>query len=178
MTNGRRRQGRGGKRGHEPRSRVRLREVQVFEQILAGRTQHQIAAALDISQPAVSKIARRLEERLLADVAYKVDRQRAKQTMRLEFIYQEAIHAWHESKQEIQRRRQRRTGHGGADATTIAEVISENGHGDPRFLDEARRALADLRKVWGVDAPEQVSIETTHVASMTDEALEAELLRH
>jgi len=99
MTRGRKK-GRGGKAGHEPRVRVRLREIQVMEEILEGRTQQQIAISLGISQPAVSKIARRVEERLLADVAFKADRQRARQTLRLEHIYGEAMRAWQDSRKD------------------------------------------------------------------------------
>src|SRR5437773_6625048 len=132
---------RGGKGGREPRSRVRLREIQVIDQMLEGRTQHQIAASIGTSQAAVSKILRRVEERLLADVAWKVDRQRARHTVRLEFIYAEAIRSWHASKEETLRRRQRKTeGGDGGGAATIAEIVSENRHGDPRYLDEARKA--------------------------------------
>jgi len=179
VTARRRSAGRGGKGGYEPPTRVKLREAQVLERLLEGQTQQQIATAEGISQAAVSKIARRIEERLLADVAYKVERQRARQTMRLEFVYQQAIRAWQDSKQDVQRRRQRKTDRGDGDGVTTAEVMSENRHGDPRYLDEARKALTDLRKVWGVDAPERVSIDTSvHYASMTDEALEAELVRH
>ena len=61
---------------------------------------------------------------------------------------------------------------------TIAELVSENQHGDPRYLEEARKALADLRKIWGVDAPARMSIEASPFASMSDEALELELKRH
>ena len=175
----RRGKGRGGKGGHEPQSRVRLRETQVLEHILEGHTQHQIAHALGISQPAVSKIARRVEERLLADLAYKAERQRARQTLRLDYIYSQSIQAWQDSKQEGLRRRQRKTEHDSGTGSTVAELISENRHGDPRYLDEARKALADLRKVWGVDAPERVAVDAvSHLTSMTDEALQAELVRH
>lgn len=175
----RRGKGRGGKGGHEPPSRVRLREAQVVEHVLEGRTQHQIADALGISQAAVSKIARRVEERLLADLACKAERQRARQTLRLEHIYGQAMRAWQDSKQEGLRRRQRKTEHDGGAGSTVAELISENRHGDPRYLDEARKALADLRKVWGIDAPERVSIDAVSVfASMSDEALDLELSRH
>jgi DNA-binding CsgD family transcriptional regulator len=177
MTSRRKRRARGGKNGSEPRARVRLREAQAMEHMLEGRTQHQIAASLGISQPAVSKILRRVEDRMLADVPIKVERQRARHTVRLEFIYGEAIHAWQASKQETMRRRQRQTDSGDG-GTTIAEIVSENQHGDPRYLDEARKALADLRKLWGLDAPERVSIEASSpFASMTDDALEAELTR-
>ena len=45
-------------------------------------------------------------------------------------------------------------------------------------LDEARRTLQDLRTLWGIDAPERISIDaTTHLASMSDEAVEAELVQ-
>jgi DNA-binding CsgD family transcriptional regulator len=170
--------GRGGRGGHEPRRRVRLREAQVFEYVLAGRTQHQIAEALGISQPAVSKIVRRVEDRLLADLTCKAERQRARQTLRLEHLYGQAMQAWQDSKQEGLRRRQRKTEHGSGTSSTVAELISENRHGDPRYLDEARKALTDLRKVWGVDAPERVSIDALTVfASMSDEALDQELTR-
>jgi predicted transcriptional regulator len=178
MTGRARGRARGGKGGREPQSRVRLREIQVLEQMLEGRTQHQIAAASGISQAAVSKILRRVEERLLADVAWKVERQRARHTVRLEFIYAEAIRSWHTSKEETLRRRQRKTEGGSGGAATIAELVSENRHGDPRYLDEARKALSDLRTLWGVDAPERMSIEaTTPFASMSDAALQAELAR-
>jgi transposase len=179
VTVPRRGKGRGGKGGHEPRSRVRFREVQVLEFLREGRTQHQIADALGISQPAVSKIVQRVEERLLTDLAYKTERQRARQTLRLEHLYGQAMQAWQDSKQEDVRRRQRKTDHGSGTASTIAELISENRHGDPRYLDEARKALADLRKVWGVDAPDRVSIDATaSFTTMTDEALELELARY
>lgn len=169
---------RGGRGGAEPRARVRLRELQVMEHTLEGRTQHEIARELGISQPAVCKILQRIEDRLLADVAWKVERHRARQTMRLEFIYGEAVRAWKASKQEMLRKRQRQTGAAAGAGTTMAEVTSEHRHGDPRFLDEARRALQDLRALWGIDAPERISIDaTTHLASMSDEAVEAELMR-
>ena len=178
MKSRRRAKGRGGKDGHEPRARLRLREAQVLEHVLEGRTQQHIADALGISQPAVSKIVRRVEDRLLADLADKADRQRARQTLRLDYIYAEAMAAWQDSKQEALRRRQRKTEHDGGEST-VAELVSENRHGDPRFLDEARKALADLRKLWGIDAPERVSIDSVSVfASMSDEVLDLELARH
>ena len=170
---------RGGKGGSEPRARVRLRELRVMDLVLEGHTQHQIAAALNISQPAVSKIIRRLEERLLADVAMKVERQRARHTLRLEFMYGEGIRAWRASQQEGVRRRQRKTDGGpGQAGGSVAEIVSESRHGDPRYLEEARRALADLRTLWGVDAPERLSIgAAAPFANLSDAALEAELAR-
>jgi len=164
----------GGRGGAEPRRRIRLREIQVLDQMLAGRTQHQIAANLGISQPAVSKIERRIEERLLADAAYQAERQRARQTLQLRYIYGEALDAWHASKADAVRRRQRKAEGVGAAGGSVAEVVAENQHGDPRYLEVARKALGDLRDVWGVNAPERIEA-VTPFATMTDSALAAEL---
>ena len=61
MTGRPRRGPRGGKGGADPRARVRLRELQVMAHLLEGQSQDQIAAQVGISQPAVSKIVRRLD---------------------------------------------------------------------------------------------------------------------
>ena len=55
----------------------------------------------------------------------------------------------------------------------LAEIVVENQHGDPRYLDEARKALADLRKLWGLDAPQKVDVRASRnpYADMTEEAL-------
>jgi DNA-binding CsgD family transcriptional regulator len=165
---------RGGKGGAEPRARIQLRELRVMEAILEGRSQAETAAALGISQPAESKIMRRLEERLLADIAWTVERQRARQSMRLEFLYREAVAAWQTSQEDGVRKRQRKSDSDAGTSVTIAELVSENRHGDPRYLDEARKALADLRTIWGLNAPEQFAVQagTARFAGYTDDALE------
>ena len=169
---------RGGKNGAEPRTRIRLREVQVQDRICRGETQHDIAAALDISQPAVSKILKRVEERLLHDATWRVERQRARQSARLEFLYRQAIRAWEGSQEESLRRRQRKTGHGSGSEATVAEVISEARHGDPRFLEEARRVLEDLRKIWAIDAPDRLTVDTrSPYAVLSETALRVEIAR-
>ena len=61
----RRRRGRGGKGGHEPRARIRTRELRAMELTVLGWSQHQIAADLGVSQAAVSKILARVELRVL-----------------------------------------------------------------------------------------------------------------
>jgi len=174
MADRRRGRAHGGQGGAEPRARIRLRALQVLDLAVAGRSQHQIAASLGITQPAVSKILRRLEERLLADVAYKVERQRAQQTLRLHYIYSESMEAWRASKQEAVRRRQRQTTGGEGSSATVAEIVAEHQHGDPRFLEVARKALGDLRGLWGLDAPDVVQTLSPY-ATMSDAALEAEL---
>ena len=175
----RHRRSRGGQGGHEPAARIRTRELRAMELRAVGWSQPQIAADLGITQAAVCKLLKRVETRLLRDLAETLGRQKARQALRLEHLYGEAMRAWTESKADSTRRRQRKTqGGDGADAT-VAEIVVENQHGDPRYLDEARKALADTRKLLGLDAPQKVDLRASQdpYDDMTEDALRAELAR-
>ena len=176
----RHRRGRGGQGGNEPRTRIRTREVRALELATLGWSQHRIAADLGISQAAVSKLLRRVELRVLREWGDMVHRHKVRHTLRLEHLYAEAMDAWAQSKRDTTRRRQRKTeGAAGGASTSIAEVVVENQHGDPRYLDQARQALADHRKLWGLDAPQQLDVRATSnpYDEMTEEALREELAR-
>jgi hypothetical protein len=144
-----------------------------MELAVQGASQHHIAEDLGITQPAVSKLLQRIETRLLRELAETVGRQRARQALRLEHLYAEAMGAWNESKSDSTRRRQRKTQGGHGPEATVAEIVSENQHGDPRYLDEARKALADHRKLWGLDAPQKVDLRASRdpYDEMSEEAL-------
>jgi predicted DNA-binding protein (UPF0251 family) len=175
----RRRRGRGGQGGHEPRVRIRTREIRAMELAVLGWSQHQIAADLGISQPAVSKLLKRVEERVLRELAGTIERQKARQTLRLEHQFAQLMGAWEKSKADTTRKRQRKTqgGSGGPDAT-VAEIVVENHHGDPRYVEAARRVLADQRKIWGLDAPQQLAVHAQNpYADMTEADLRAALAR-
>jgi transcriptional regulator with XRE-family HTH domain len=150
-----------------------------MELTVLGWSQPQIAGDLGISQAAVSKLLKRIETRLLRELAETVQRQKARQTLRLEHLFAEAIRAWNESKADTTRRRQRQTQGGNGAGATVAELVVENQHGDPRYLDEARKALADQRKLWGLDAPQKVDLHAARdpYDDMSEEALRAELVR-
>jgi predicted transcriptional regulator len=169
---------RGGKGGWEPPARIRARERRAMELAVLGSTQHEIATVLQISQPAVSKLLARADERALADLSSRVERQKVRQTQRLERVFAEAMQAWERSKADTTKRRQRQSaGDGGTNTGpgnhTVAEVVVETKHGDPRYLETARKAMGDLRSIWGLDAPQQVDISRADpYAGLT----EAELL--
>ena len=175
----RRRRGRGGQGGHDPRGRIRTRELRAMELAVLGWSQPQIAADLGISQAAVSKLLKRIETRFLRELAETVQRQRTRQTLRLEHLFAEAMRAWVVSQRDATRRRQRQTQGGDGAGTTVAELVVETQHGDPRYLDEARKALADQRKLWGLDAAQKVDLQASRdpYSDMTEEALRAELAR-
>ena len=154
--------GRGGQQGYEPPSQIRARELRVMGLAAQGWSQREIAADVGISQPAVCKILHRVEARVIGELTATVERQKVRQTLRLEHLYTEAVRAWEASKGEITRRRQRKVTDGSpGEGTTVVEVTVENRYGDPRFLDLGRRVLADLRALWGLDAPQKVDLRAT-----------------
>jgi len=168
-----RRRPRGGRGGAEPRLVIRQRERLVLAGIERGHTQAELAKTLGVSQPAISKIVRRIEERLAEEVAASARRLRTRQTLRLEYLFRESMTAWDASKAETLQRRQRKTEGAAGPGQTVAELVSENRYGDPRFLETARRLLEDLRAVWGLNAPGR--LEVTGVADLSPAALQAEL---
>jgi predicted transcriptional regulator len=131
--------------------------MRVLELSNQGFTQVEIAVELGITQAAVSKIVRRVETRILKDRFPLIERQWARQTYRLEHIYREAMRAWARSIGEKTRRRQRRA-QDGKHGPVIAELVMEIEHGNPQFLEVGRKALADIRKLCGISAPESISV--------------------
>ena len=170
--------GRGGQQGWEPRPRIQAREQRAVALAIQGWTQHEIGADLRISQAAVSKILTRADARALPELAERVERQKVRQTQRLEHLYAELLRAWEQSKTDATRRRQRKSepaGGGSERAQTIAELTVESQHGDPRYLEESRKVLADLRKLWGLDAPQRLDLRATR--SPWDGLTDAELVQ-
>ena len=171
---------RGGQGGHEPRARIESRERRVLERSVRGESQRHIAAEEGLTQGAVSKIIRRMESRVLEELVAVVEQQKARQTLRLDYLYREGLHAWEASKADATRRVQRKTQSvTGAATATAVQLAVDTQHGDPRYLEVARKALADQRTLWGLDAPQKLDVRASQhpFATMTDEALATELVR-
>ena len=127
--------GRGGQGGREPRATVQARALRVLDRSVAGLSQREIAAEEGMSQSAVSKILSRLEQRALEELVDRVERQKARQTLRLDYLYRESLRAWDASKTDATRRVQRKTDRGpGTPGATVAQLVVETQHGDPRYL--------------------------------------------
>ena len=172
--------GRGGQGGHEPQASIQARALRVLERSVAGLSQREIAAEEGMSQSAVSKILQRLEARVLEELVGRVEQQKVRQTLCLDHLYRESLRAWEASKADATRRVQKKTQPGvGAPSATVAQFVVETQHGDPRYLEVARKVLADQRRVWGLDAPQKLDVRATEgpFEAMTDAALAAELAR-
>lgn len=162
---------RGGKGGTEPPLRRRRREQTVIERSTAGDSQHDIARDLGISQSAVSQIISRVDKRWAQENLAVIDRHKAAEARKLDHVHREALRAWEASKGQKTRRRQRKTEGGSSQSTgTVAEVMVEDSHGDPRFLETARRALADRARLWGpptTAAPDTGSSDEPAIFTLT-----------
>ena len=147
---------------------------------MAGLSQRDIAAEEGITQSAVSKILQRVETRVLKELVARVEQQKVRQTLSLVHVYQEAMRAWQTSKADATRRLQKKTQTAaGTLSGTVAQLVVETRHGDAQYLEVARKALADQRRLWGLDAPHKVDVRASQgrFEAMTDEALAAELDR-
>jgi hypothetical protein len=125
---------------------------------LQGKTPTQIGLEVGIARPSVHRIIRRVERRYRELTIATVDELKRRQDRALSAMVEEALEAFERSKQPAQR--VRRT-HGNRCASSS---VAEGDHGDfterqiqmrigdVRYLAEARAALADLRKLYGLDS--------------------------
>ena len=141
----------GGQGGAEPRARIASRAEEVLRLTIHGFSQRQVAKQLQISQPAVSKILRRLaEEHAKANTsAFEQHVFIAEQKYRT--VYQKALEGFDRSQQPRTRRTQRHAS-GDPKGAVAAEIQVVDSEGDPRYLEQARKALEGLERTQGLTA--------------------------
>ena len=144
-----RRNPRGGKGGAEPRSVIRRREHQVLTLTEQGWRQEAIADHLGITQAAVSKILRRVDERALRVVADQVAYRKMRGARHLEYLSREGRRGWEQSKQGRVRRRQTKGARADGTPVVTQDVVIDE-HPDPRMLDQARKAEEALADLFGL----------------------------
>jgi DNA-binding transcriptional LysR family regulator len=150
--------------GNAPAREVsRQREQDAWTLRQEGRTEAAIAERLGVSQPAVSKMLRRVEDRVLKDLTKEVGRTKARQTAQLEWAASQAARAWERSLEDAVSVKESVAPIGPKDAQSEREVGVETERttrgqsGNPALLAQFREALADIRKIWGLDAPTKVA---------------------
>ena len=148
----RRRTTRGGKGGAEPRRVIRHREQRVVTLSDQGWTQEAIADELGISQAAVSKILRRVDDRALRTLSTQVAYFKMRRARHLEYLSRESRRGWEQSKQERVQRRQTKVSRADGTPVVTQHVVSDE-HPDPRMLDQARKAEEALADLYGLSVP-------------------------
>ena len=157
--------------GRVPSELARQREQVAFDLAATkGLTETQIAEELaqqglgEVTQQAVSKMLHRVEERMLKETNGKVKRKKVRHEAALMKIYRDAMAAWEESKkpQKSLTTKQGPAGENGEPGKVKeSQSVLRDQDGDPRYLDQARQALADIRRIWGVDEPSQTKNDIT-----------------
>ncbi|MGO9798728.1 MAG: hypothetical protein ACLPQ0_04630 [Candidatus Binatus sp.] len=154
-----------GLRGAAKQANTRARdlELRIWTLLSEGKTPSAIAREVGIARPSVHRIIRRVEARYNQAIGATVERLKARQARTLWAVVDEAVEAWERSKQPVRRVKResgRRgparggsRGERGDGRTDLTRTQVESRVGDPRYLTEAREALADIRKLYGLDAP-------------------------
>lgn len=154
--------------GNVSKEVTRERERRAWELRQACWTQERIAGDLGVDRSTISKMLARIDRRLLKQVEAAVFAMKVAEDARLEFIIDEAMQAWQRSKSPAVAKRVTKTKagekdpgetegegkHGGRSQETVSQAAQ---CGDARYLVEARAAMADRRKLWGLDAPQKVA---------------------
>jgi hypothetical protein len=144
-------------------TRARDLELSIWKLLSEGRTPTVIAREVGIARQSVHRIIRRVESQYNESIAATVSEMRARQARVLEATVEEALDAWERSKQPFRAVRKKvaratgmTTSEGGHSVEQVDTVV-ELQVGDVRFLAEARAALADLRRLFGLDAPKALA---------------------
>jgi hypothetical protein len=162
-----------------PKEVTAERERRAWELRQQCWTEERIAAELDIAQSTVSVILRRVEKRFAQQFVSLAEQVKASQSAQLEHIAFEAMQAWERSKLNAETRRTvtEQVSLKGEEETLDDEGLpirrkkavvpavketttftSEGQCGDPRMLEKAINALADIRSIWGLDAPKKTDV--------------------
>jgi DNA-binding CsgD family transcriptional regulator len=144
-------------------TRARDLELRIWTLLSQGKTPTAIAREVGIARQSVHRIIRRVESRYNESITATVSEMRARQARVLEATVDEALDAWERSKQPFRAIRKKVARAAGTascesgDSVEQVETEIEMQVGDVRFLAEARAALADLRRLFGLDAPKALA---------------------
>lgn len=145
----------------------RARDREIYARFLRGATPQAIVDELQTTPAVVNRAIRRGEEETARRFA---DREavRLQQSEQLRLIYGEALAAWEESKKGNEVTKISTAAEGEETGKRRAEKTTRKQAGDPRFLSQAMSALADLRRLWRLEAP---APEAAHNAGAEQEIL-------
>jgi predicted transcriptional regulator len=131
-------------------------EMEVFDLRTKGWTQYKIAGHLSLSQAAVSKILKRVNQKYSKIFMENVRNVKNDQIAAYELIRQEAMDSWYKSKGIIKVVKNKAKGkfdEQGAQRTIGGDQTVEEKQlfGDTRYLEVAMKAMEHIRKILGID---------------------------
>lgn len=170
---------------------ARERERQAWDLRQQNWTLIRIARELKVSESAICQILQRVSRRVLGKLAEDVEQVKREQTARLERLADEVYQEWTRSKGPKKTVIRRTTKGEGEDAPVVEETTTQSAEeqiGDMGCIDRLRDLMADVRKIWGADAPIKTegrldlndARKPADLSNLTDEQLTqlADLLGH
>lgn len=147
------------KAGRTPREVALEREQRAWKMRQQLYTHERIAAELGVDRSTVTKMLARVGKRYLNSIQNEVATLKAEQFSQLSHIADEAMQAWRASKQPKKEARKvsRKQTKRGDEESTVAQSKEQNG--DWHHLEMARAALADIRKIFGLDQAGPVNVD-------------------
>jgi hypothetical protein len=136
---------------HDSPAKRRARDRAIYARFLRGVSLDELVEAFTTTPPVVKRAIQRGQQEAAAKFA-DAARVRLMQSEQLELIFREALVAWEESKKGHEITKVSSAGGPDADKRK-AEKTTRKQAGDPRFLSQATSALADLRRLWRLEAP-------------------------
>ncbi len=133
-----------------------------------GWTHEMIADELRLERSSITKALGRMSRDASRELTDTLIEEKYAQLAQLRHTVAEAMLAWERSKQANKTVTRKAPG-GDSAATTMVRM--EDTDGDPRYLQVANQARADLRKLLGLDAPTKV-VNLDQLDTATDDQLE------
>jgi len=145
---------------------LRRREV-VAERYRDGLPLHQIAQEMSVSRQTIWSDLRWVHEKTLEGAVEDYKRRMVRELQRLDWLENEAVEAWEQSKLDAQAtsvRSEKVLDHAKQPVGTelVKTQVSKKGQcGDPRFLAQIMNCVQERCKLFGLYAPEKKDIQVT-----------------
>jgi len=129
------------------------RDLEIYRMICDGRKTHtEISEEFKgIGRQTVSKVGRKIDDWLAPQLMESIRVIKARHTQHLMVIFREAMNAWDCSKCV-----DTKVAVSEGDGQYMTTTTQQSHVGNPAFLTQARQALAEIRGIWGADAPIEV----------------------
>lgn len=123
-------------------------QLEIYAAISSGKTQQSIAEQFSVTRQRIAAVCVQVERWLLPQYMDDIRQIKTRHSEHLWHIFREAMAAWERSKQDAESTTEK-------ESAGVVEITrtTKGQSGDSRHLDVATKALQDIRKIWGADAP-------------------------
>ena len=127
-------------------SRLFARNEAIYKAYVCGAALRTVGEEFNLSHVRIAEIVAETRERLQAPTRDRIEQMKTEQQLQLKDVYDKAARSYAKST-KVSREASDAKGQGRVEQTTKGQA------GDPAFLRVMCQALADIRKIWGMDAP-------------------------